>query len=156
MSIFTLLGSPTLCTFESSTICQYTNDRTDNFDWIWQSGPTGSVSTGPTNDHTTSTRSGHYMFIETSAPRRQNDTARLISPTYHLQGAGGAQCLSFWYHMYGVDTNTLNVYVAPGGQPNSRGQALWSRSFNQGNIWHKGQVSLYPSGDYQVISTKRY
>jgi hypothetical protein len=38
------------------------------------------VSTGPTNDHTYGTRQGWYAFIETSAPRAPNDTARLVSP----------------------------------------------------------------------------
>ena len=139
-----------MCTFESSTICGYTQDKTDQFDWIRQTGPTGSVGTGPSTDHTTSTRSGHYMYIETSGARRPNDTARLISPQYHLQGTG-SQCVTFWYHMYGIDTNTLNVYAAPGGSPNSRGQPVWSRSFNQGNAWRKGQATISPSGDYQVI-----
>ena len=52
--------------------------------------------------------------------------------------------------MYGIDTNTLNVYAAPGGLANSRGQPVWSRSFNQGNSWKKGQATFSPSGDYQV------
>ena len=48
------------------------------------------------------------MFIETSAPRRQGDKARLMSPTYT---DSTAICVKFWYHMYGNGVGTLNVYA---------------------------------------------
>lgn len=78
---------PAVCTFEQSNLCGYTQDTTDTpgFDWSWKSGTTGSTSTGPASDHTTKTNTGHYVYIETSSPRRPNDTARLISPMYQLQ-----------------------------------------------------------------------
>lgn len=66
--------------------------------------------------------SGHYMFIETSSPRRPNDTARLISQT--VTPTSGA-CLRFWYHMYGTHINTLNVYTKSGGQ---LGTPVWSHT----------------------------
>ena len=50
---------------------------------------------------------GHYAYIETSSPRKPNDTANLISPT--LDQSGGVGCLVFWYHMYGADINSLAV-----------------------------------------------
>ena len=53
--------------------------------------------------------------------------------------------------MYGPDINTLNVYIAPGGQPNSRGSAIYSLTYNQGNKWRMSQVDIAPSGDYQVL-----
>ena len=51
---------------------------------------------------------GWYMYIETSAPRVTNDTARLVSQTIQ---ARTAYCFSFWYHMYGAHVNRLNVYI---------------------------------------------
>ena len=49
-------GAPTAydCNFESG-ICKFTQARDDNFDWTRTQGPTGSSSTGPTNDHTLGT-----------------------------------------------------------------------------------------------------
>ena len=47
------------------------------------------------------------MFIETSSPRRQNDKARLMSPSYT---DNSDICVQFWYHMYGNGVGTLNVY----------------------------------------------
>ena len=54
---------------------------------------------------------GHYMYIEASAPRKQGDKARLMSPTYT---DNSAICVQFWYHMYGNGIGTLNVYAQVG------------------------------------------
>ncbi|XP_019631238.1 PREDICTED: MAM and LDL-receptor class A domain-containing protein 1-like [Branchiostoma belcheri] len=85
------------CDFDSD-LCGYTQDTADDFDWARDSGGTRTGLTGPTVDHTTGTRSGHYMYIEASGPD-QGHTARLISPSYSRNPDG--QCLLFWTHMYG-------------------------------------------------------
>lgn len=64
--------------------------------------------------------SGFYMFIETSDPRKQGDIARLISPSYTASPV--ESCLEFWYHMYGTDTGTLNVYK------DSTNTRVWTKS----------------------------
>lgn len=49
------------------------------------------------------------MYIETSrgkSPRKEGDIARLDSPIFP---ATDAYCLSFWYHMFGPDINTLQI-----------------------------------------------
>jgi len=46
------------CNFESSDICGYKQDTTDNFDWVWKSGSTGTSNTGPPNDHTQQSAGG--------------------------------------------------------------------------------------------------
>ena len=53
------------------------------------------------------------MFIETSSPRRQNDKARLMSPSYT---DNSDICVQFWYHMYGNGVGTLNVYGMVSGE----------------------------------------
>ncbi|KAJ6666821.1 hypothetical protein lerEdw1_018823 [Lerista edwardsae] len=89
------------CHFEDEKICGYTQDTTDNFDWLRQSGlthdPKRSANTGPTTD-LSGTPEGYYMFIEASAPRVKDDKARLISPMYNMTARF---CVSFYYHMYG-------------------------------------------------------
>jgi hypothetical protein len=48
---------------------------------------------------------GYYMFIESSSPRLENDTARLYSPVFTSQlTASQPSCFIFWYHMYGATT----------------------------------------------------
>lgn len=48
------------------------------------------------------------MFIESSSPRHLNDSARLVSATVP---ANQQYCLQFYYHMYGANINSLNVYL---------------------------------------------
>ena len=46
-----------ICDFETS-ICGYTQDKTDDFDWTLNGNSTGSVGTGPATDHTTGSGAG--------------------------------------------------------------------------------------------------
>ena len=52
------------------------------------------------------------MYIETSSPRVKGDVARFVSGEY--QQMSGDECVTFYYHMYGKDTGTLNVYQFDG------------------------------------------
>lgn len=54
------------------------------------------------------TAQGWYVFIESSSPRRFNDSARLVSADVP---ANQQYCLQFYYHMYGANINSLNVYL---------------------------------------------
>ena len=46
------------------------------------------------------------MYVEASGKSRGKN-AKIVSPKY--QGAED-QCMEFYYHMYGVNIGTLNVY----------------------------------------------
>ena len=52
--------------------------------------------------------SGNYMFIETSAPRKPGDKARLSTGPLN---ANKAVCLQFYYHMSGANIGSLNIWV---------------------------------------------
>ncbi|XP_033751995.1 MAM domain-containing glycosylphosphatidylinositol anchor protein 1-like [Pecten maximus] len=134
------------CDFESSSICGYTQDKSDNFDWTRNHGGTGSANTGPFSDHTLGTTSGNYMYIETSRPRTPNQKARLLSPMTSY--TTGAACVSFWYHMYGRNIGALNLYSKVGS---TLGQPIWTRHSNQGNQWSTGQVTVQSSQAYQIV-----
>ena len=85
------------------------------------------------------------MHIETSLPRRRGDKARLTSPMY--RPVRGGQCFQFWYHMYGNDIDTLNVYVKTGS---SISIPVWSRSGNRGDLWKISQVPLTATVNFNV------
>ena len=91
--------------------------------------------------------SGHYAFIESSAPRRPGDRAWLQSPT--LQ-ASTPVCLSFWYNMYGADTGSLNILVWPTTASPNASTLVWSQQGDQGNSWNIGRVSVYNSLPFYV------
>lgn len=88
---------------------------------------------------------GFYAFIETSSPRKPNDTAQMISPV-----TSGPQCLNFWYHMYGAHINRLNIYVR---NPNSNllGTPIWSRYGSHGDRWKPAHVSMNYRGTYVYV-----
>ena len=91
------------------------------------------------------------MYIEASSPRRQNETARLVSQQFSPVPFRG-RCLKFWYHMLGAEIGTLNVIQKTG--PGSRSETLlWSLSGQQGSNWLNGRVSLRksPRRNYWIV-----
>ena len=72
------------------------------------------------------------MYIETSL-QSNGDRAKLEFSVPSSQ-VEKVSCLSFYYHMYGVTINTLNVY--------SGNAWVFHKSGNQGNVWLEAKVSL--------------
>lgn len=48
-------------------------------------------------------------------------------------------CLSFWYHMYGYDVNSLAVYNE---RLNGRQQFLWIQRYNQRDLWWQVNITI--------------
>ena len=103
-----------------------------------------------------STDRGHYIFIETSLPRRLGDTARLLSPVLNANPRGA--CLRFWYHMYGPHINSLNVYTRPSLSGGTFGNLtkVWTKQHTQGNQWKFAEVAVASASQYQASSLRLY
>ena len=125
-------------------MCTWTQALDDKFNWTRQQGTTASQNTGPATDHTTGGSAGYYVYIETSSPRQANDTARIESATIP---ATQQKCLQFWYHMYGADVDTLNVYTKINNQ---LGAPVWTLSGTQGDKWWHAVVQLTVSSKFKV------
>ncbi|XP_072329818.1 IgGFc-binding protein-like isoform X3 [Scyliorhinus torazame] len=129
------------CNFDVD-LCNWTQSKTDNFDWKRISGSTPSSHTGPSYDHTTA--GGYYIYLEGN-DGSEGDRAQLVSAPCKKTGA---QCLRFWYHMYGVAQNmALKVYQVEGGIP----VLMWLETGNKGNRWIAGEVVLQLSGKSQIL-----
>ncbi|XP_052069261.1 MAM and LDL-receptor class A domain-containing protein 1-like [Mytilus californianus] len=63
-----------------------------------------------------------------------------------LIGPNPKQCLTFWYHMYGEQINTLKVFQLNG----ERTIELWNESANQGNKWYFQSLSLNDTRPYRI------
>ncbi|RUS74940.1 hypothetical protein EGW08_017295 [Elysia chlorotica] len=135
-----------MCDFEDEYLCGWSNDASDDFDWTRNSGKTPTDGTGPTTDHTLKTDAGHYMFIESSAPRRRGDVAKLVSPIYNPGQVDGI-CLDFYYHMYGnhdpaevgdLDLLAIRSTTSKGDKP----LTIFHQSGNQGDRWIKADVDI--------------
>ena len=133
------------CTFEKD-MCRWTQALDDTFNWTRSQGRTPSQFTGPATDHTTGGSAGYYVYIETSSPRKPNDTARIESA---MIPKTQQKCLQFWYHLYGPHVDTLNVYTKKNKQ---LGSPVWTLSGTQGNKWKHAVVSLTVSSKFQVKS----
>ena len=71
------------------------------------------------------------MYIEASPPRREGDNAKLV---LSLPGNGKMGCLSFYYHMYGENMGTLNVFIG--------NKKVFSESGDHGNTWIKADRTI--------------
>lgn len=142
-----------MCNFENG-LCSWTQDEDgDIFDWTWIQGPTPTLNTGPYTDHTLNTVDGHYLFIESSAPQQFKDTAVLISQSFQpthsrVQGSQPRCVFRFHYHMLGQHVFRLAVYIR--NYSKGRGQMLWVRHGDQGNLWHKKSLYISSARPFQV------
>ncbi|XP_025084894.1 MAM and LDL-receptor class A domain-containing protein 2-like isoform X1 [Pomacea canaliculata] len=134
------------CTFDQASICTWTQDTMDSFNWTLHHGTTSKLQPGPNSDHTQQNTDGYYIYIEASN-QPPNATARVISQSMTINGVG--TCVHFWFHMYGSKTGTLNVYAQQG---HNLGSPLWTRSGEQGDKWISATLFLTP----QALSPPQY
>ncbi|XP_013409923.1 MAM and LDL-receptor class A domain-containing protein 1 isoform X1 [Lingula anatina] len=121
------------CDF-SKDLCGFVQSTADNLDWLRRSGSTPSSGTGPTADHTTGSAPGNYLFIEATG-KATNDSALITSPNLNVTGT---ICVSFWYHMYGVEMGYLKVYRDTGVVRSP----IMVLSGNKGNKWLQATITL--------------
>ncbi|XP_076802493.1 MAM and LDL-receptor class A domain-containing protein 1-like [Clavelina lepadiformis] len=133
------------CGFEDEIggSCGYTQDDTDNFDWMRGSGPIDGNTDGVSYDHTYGTEDGHYMYMPTGMP--VGSRARIKSKMYP---ATDQHCMLFYYHIYKTDVGTLNVFYQ---EENGYPMLLYSVSENMNNHWRPMQVSISTTSQFQII-----
>ncbi|XP_022312279.2 uncharacterized protein LOC111117446 [Crassostrea virginica] len=131
------------CDFERD-LCTWTQSKGDNFDLNRHQGSTLTAMTGPASDHTIGgSPGGYYLYLE-SSDNQNGDKAVLVSSEFTNSLP---ICLTFWYHMYGRDTASLEVVLEK--QSNS---TIWSKSGNQGDEWQRAVVEIPGSrSPYKVL-----
>jgi hypothetical protein len=118
-------------------------DTTDNGDWLLKQGPTMSINTGPTGDHTTG--SGVYFYVESSYPNYPNKILTVYTPTFDVSATPG-KVLSFWYHMYGAAMGDLEVHLVQNGIFTP----IDTISGDQGNQWHLAYYPIMANGQFKI------
>lgn len=86
------------------------------------------------------------MYIESSSPRKQNDTASFMSP---LMRSTTTCTMRFFYHMYGAHIGTLNVLRMVGNVKS----LVWSISGDNGQKWVKKSIDFTPSSTGFYVRT---
>ncbi|XP_062570644.1 MAM and LDL-receptor class A domain-containing protein 1-like, partial [Saccostrea cucullata] len=142
----------TSCKFESGAgLCGWHNSLNDNLDWKLLSGPTPSKNTGPQNDHTLGTASGHYLYVESSNPAHPQDKALLESAVYYQSGP---LCnLTFWYNMNGQQIGTLQVLLKT--SISNQLLTLWQKTGNQGPAWKQASIPIRSQSQFAIIFEAR-
>lgn len=94
------------------------------------------------------TSQGHFLFLETSAPRKPDDRARVISSVF--APTTGQDChIRFWYHMYGMDVAQINVYTRTyTGGPLTQ---VWHQNGEKGDEWLRTKIVLQVNQPFQVL-----
>ncbi|XP_046717741.1 MAM domain-containing protein 2 isoform X2 [Silurus meridionalis] len=141
-------GSPLLvpshCDFEKG-LCGFSQEKErDTSNWVLIRGPTPTSYTGPKRDHTTGV--GHYLYIEASL-MLPGHNALLVS--HPLRGSRAAQCLLFFYHMYGSGTGSLRVLLRSDLEEGDT--VLWERRGEQGISWMKASVTYQYHHQHQIV-----
>lgn len=133
------------CNFNKD-YCHWTNawSSTPSFKWYRHTGTTPSRNTGPSGDH--GTKTGHYLYIESSYPARFGYKSQLMSQSFEPTEA---QCLSWWYSMYGKTVGSLNVYLIDSSEGTKT--QLWSRTGQQGKDWQQSHVSYSSESKYRIV-----
>ncbi|PVD34349.1 hypothetical protein C0Q70_05620 [Pomacea canaliculata] len=98
---------------------------------------------------------GHYVLLnstrigEKSSISHLNDLAVLTSEVFP---PASGYCIRFSYNMYGKDVKELNVY-AKIESGSGLGYPIFSRTGNQGQLWHLGEANLdseYTASPFRV------
>lgn len=132
------------CDFENG-LCNYYPDESSDF--YWKRGD-GSDYNGPGFDHTTGT--GYFIYVDSFYPQKSGDEARITSSKQTK--VNKEFCFTFWYHMFGSRTGSLNVYVDKfiEGSENYNRTKMWERDGTQGNQWNKQSLTLLSSTPWKV------
>lgn len=79
-------------------------------------------------DHTLSSKTGHFLYIDTNG-RATGDDAQLVSPSYK---GSQPRCLHLWYHLYGAEQGIIQIQQKP---ELGRAKTLWTKTNDQGEIF---------------------
>ncbi|XP_061483883.1 enteropeptidase isoform X3 [Rhineura floridana] len=131
------------CTFEDG-FCYWIQDLDDDDEWARVSGPSFPITSGPDFDHTFGNLSGYYI----STPMRSGGRpvrVRLLSLS--LVPTSDVFCLSFWYHMYGINVYCLSIKIT---YDHNTEKTVFQKEGNYGNNWNYGQITLNETFYFKV------
>ncbi|KAM3836525.1 enteropeptidase [Vipera latastei] len=139
------------CTFEDG-FCYWIQHVKEIGAWERVNGSIFPSSTGPNFDHTFGNLSGYYI---STSPSYGSVLMKIFS--LPLDPISDAYCLSFWYHMNGIDGYHLNVKII---YDDNSEKIIFQKEGNYGNIWNYGQITLNETSKFKVafeaFKTKRW
>lgn len=155
---FTTIQNTGSCTTTGMNADNWTQDNTDDGDWLSDTAGTGSIGTGPGSNATISgvnigmdynpgTIGGHYLYTESSGC--PGDEISMLSPTFDLSASNTYYQFRLAIHMYGSSMGSLHIDVYSGG---TWYNDLWVQQGSLDTTWHDISVPMtgYTSSSVQV------
>jgi hypothetical protein len=141
------------CDFEKD-FCNYTTEDSSSTTVAWRRKANSSNlydPTGPSFDHTTGT--GYYALFSSYTVYPRNKTGRMFSSIQTVL-VGKPMCYSMWYHMFGVDVDTLSLYIDRFQKIGSTGftrTLLWSKKGSQGDNWFNVNRNILSLDPWRIV-----
>ncbi|XP_074926085.1 neuropilin-2 isoform X2 [Chelonoidis abingdonii] len=132
------------CNFDlAEDLCGWSNDPETDYTWSFHSRSTWFSNSGPSTGSLPESKS--YLQLQSSG-RREDERARLVSPTIYLPRS--AVCMVFRYQASGGKGIMLQVWR----EASQEKKLLWIILEDQGDEWKEGRIIL-PSYnmDYQIV-----
>nr|XP_055196273.1 zonadhesin [Nyctereutes procyonoides] len=128
----------TQCDFEDDAkpLCDWTQESTDDGDWIRTSGPSPTGSTGPPGGYPNG--EGHYLHMDSNTFHR-GGVARLHSPPLWVQGP---LCVYFAYHMFGLSWGAQLKLLLLRDTKKKHPSLLWKHINTQRPSWMPTAVTV--------------
>jgi hypothetical protein len=128
------------CNADCSLNGTWTNIKDDTQDWVVHRGATVTDNTGPDGDIS---GVGNYIYLENTidlcGPR---NTAVLEATCLQIADNTGPCDMSFYYHMYGDDVDSLSLLIS--NDNGNNWTTIFAEYGNMGKVWRREFVDLSP------------
>jgi hypothetical protein len=141
-----------LCSFSIGETCGYQVNSTSDFQWKFFF-PTDNQGPIPIGDHTNEGGTGSgYAYVQIQGFKTNESTSlisQLYDPFINTSLIGTKRCLEFYYYLRGDDAAAFNVLALT--PPFSFKYTLWSRNYDHGLNWWKGEVNIQLISAYKIV-----
>ena len=128
--------------------------REVNKTYVWKAATaSNNITAGPSGDHTSG--SGKFMFagLNYSASNTPSNVTELTMPLINVSPLTTPE-LTFWYHMFGVDIDSLQVSVDNGSGFNYIYSVLGQQQSANTDDWKEATVDLSAYAGNNIIQIK--
>ncbi|XP_028318573.1 apical endosomal glycoprotein [Gouania willdenowi] len=137
-----------LCDFEEDE-CNWDLRSISNLKWIrtnQRNISTTDPMMGPGRDHSTNTRTGHFLYVTVPDSGLKEDWASFQSPSLEPTNSSHPCKMVMYTHQFGPRSGGLTVLVADRAI-----YPVWERGGALGDLWVKAEVDIITNTSFQIV-----